>query len=64
MTTFERVGFIGLGGMGRGLVKNLVAKGVAVTVYDPNPAAIAVAKSFGATAAVNLQERTGSISRR
>ena len=30
MTTFERVGFIGLGGMGRGLVKNLVAKGVAL----------------------------------
>src|ERR1051325_3767221 len=56
MTTFERVGFIGLGGMGRGLVKNLVAKGVAVTVYDLNPAAIAVATSFGATAAVNLQE--------
>ena len=39
MTTFERVGFIGLGGMGRGLVKNLVAKGVAVTAYDLNPAA-------------------------
>ena len=56
MTTFERVGFIGLGGMGRGLVKNLVAKGVAVTVYDLNPAAIAVATSFGATAAGNLQE--------
>ena len=51
MTTFERVGFIGLGGMGRGLVKNLVAKGVAVTAYDLNPGAIAVAKSFGATAA-------------
>ncbi len=39
MTTLERVGFIGLGGMGRGLVKNLVAKGVAVTAYDLNPAA-------------------------
>jgi 2-hydroxy-3-oxopropionate reductase len=48
MTTFERVGFIGLGGMGRGLVKNLVAKGVAVTAYDLNPAAVAAAKSFGA----------------
>jgi 3-hydroxyisobutyrate dehydrogenase-like beta-hydroxyacid dehydrogenase len=42
MTTFERVGFIGLGGMGRGLVKNLVAKGVAVTAYDLNPAAVGV----------------------
>jgi 3-hydroxyisobutyrate dehydrogenase-like beta-hydroxyacid dehydrogenase len=43
MTTFERVGFIGLGGMGRGLVKNLVAKGVSVAVYDLDPAAVAVA---------------------
>ena len=56
MTTFERVGFIGLGGMGRGLVKNLAAKGVAVTAYDLNPDAVAVAKSFGATAARNVQE--------
>src|SRR6476659_9634602 len=56
MTTFERVGFIGLGGMGRGLVKNLVAKGVAVTAYDLNPAAVAAAKSFGATVASGVQE--------
>ena len=46
MTTLERVGFIGLGGMGRGLVKNLVAKGVAVSAYDLNPAAVAVARSL------------------
>lgn len=50
MTTFERVGFIGLGGMGRGLVKNLVAKGVAVTACDRNPEAVAAATSSGATA--------------
>jgi 3-hydroxyisobutyrate dehydrogenase-like beta-hydroxyacid dehydrogenase len=56
MTTLEHVGFIGLGGMGRGLVKNLVAKGVAVTAYDLNPAAVAVAKSLGATAAKSVQE--------
>jgi 3-hydroxyisobutyrate dehydrogenase-like beta-hydroxyacid dehydrogenase len=55
MTTLECVGFIGLGGMGRGLVKNLVAKGVPVSAYDLNPAAIAVAESFGATAA-SVQE--------
>ena len=54
--TFEHVGFIGLGGMGRGLVKNLVAKGVAVTAYDLNPAAVSVAQSFGATAANGVQE--------
>jgi len=53
MTTLERVGFIGLGGMGRGLVKNLVAKGVAVTAYDLNPAAVAVAKSQGALSAIS-----------
>ena len=46
MTTFERVGFIGLGGMGRGLVKNLVAKGAEVTAYDLNPAAMAVANWY------------------
>lgn len=56
MTTFERVGFIGLGGMGRGLVRNLVAKGVAVTAYDLDPAAVALVTSFGATAARNVQE--------
>src|SRR4029079_1458642 len=56
MTTFEPVGFIGLGGMGRGVVKTLVAKGVAVTAYDLDPAAVAVAKSFGATAAKNVPE--------
>ena len=56
MTIFERVGFIGLGGMGRGLVKNLVAKGVSVTAYDLNAAAVEIAKSFGATAASNLAQ--------
>src|SRR6185436_1621477 len=56
MTTFERIGFIGLGGMGRGLVKNLVAKGVAVTAYDLNPEAVAIAKSQGATAAESLRD--------
>jgi len=56
MTTLERVGFIGLGGMGRGLVKNLVAKGVAVTAYDLNPAAVAVARSHGATEAGGLRD--------
>ena len=54
MTTMERVGFVGLGGMGRGLVKNLVAKGVAVTAFDLDPAALAAAKSQGATAASGL----------
>lgn len=52
----ERVGFIGLGGMGRGLVRNLVAKGVAVTAYDLDPAALAMAQAHGATAAASLRD--------
>lgn len=48
------LGFIGLGGMGRGLVKNLVGKGVAVLAYDSNPAAIAMVEDFGALPARNL----------
>src|SRR5688572_9644767 len=56
MTTLERVGFIGLGGMGRGLVKNLVAKGVAVAAFDINPEAVAIAESQGATAAASLRD--------
>jgi 2-hydroxy-3-oxopropionate reductase len=42
--------------MGRGLVKNLVAKGVAVTAYDLDPAALAVVKAHGATAAGGLSD--------
>ena len=56
MASDERVGFIGLGGMGRGLVKNLLAKGVAVTVYDVNPSATSIAVSQGATAAASLKD--------
>jgi 3-hydroxyisobutyrate dehydrogenase len=33
----KRIGFIGLGIMGRGMVKNLVAKGHAVTVWNRSP---------------------------
>jgi 2-hydroxy-3-oxopropionate reductase len=50
----EPIGFIGLGGMGRGLVKNLVAKGVSVTAYDINPDARALARVQGAAIAESL----------
>ena len=56
MDKFERVGFIGLGGMGRGLVKNLVAKGVAVIAFDTNPLALDSARSYGATLAGSAGE--------
>jgi 3-hydroxyisobutyrate dehydrogenase-like beta-hydroxyacid dehydrogenase len=52
----EPIGFIGLGGMGRGLVKNLVAKGVTVTASDINPEAQAIAQGFGATIANSLRD--------
>lgn len=50
----QPVGFIGLGGMGRGLVKNLTGKGVSVIAYDSNPAAIAAVEPFGALPARSL----------
>ena len=31
---YETVGFVGLGGMGRGLVKNLLVNGFTVTAFD------------------------------
>ena len=33
----QRIGLIGLGSMGRGMGRNLIAKGFALTVYDVNP---------------------------
>ena len=36
----RKVGFIGLGNMGKGMCKNLIAKGNDVSVYDLNPQAM------------------------
>ncbi len=35
----KRIGFIGLGNMGRVMCNNLIKKGYPLTVYDKNPAA-------------------------
>lgn len=43
-----RIGFVGLGGMGRGLVKNLCAKGFTVTVFDLDSDKVADAVRNGA----------------
>ncbi len=51
-----RVGFIGLGGMGRGVVKNMLKNGVVVHVHDIDPAAIAQAVGLGATAGSDVLE--------
>lgn len=50
------IGFIGLGGMGRGLVKNLLLKGADVTVFDLDPARMEVAREQGAKVAQSALE--------
>jgi 3-hydroxyisobutyrate dehydrogenase-like beta-hydroxyacid dehydrogenase len=47
----ERIGFIGVGRMGSGMVARLLAAGHAVTIHDPDPAAVAAATARGAVAA-------------
>ncbi len=60
MAAFEgRVGFVGLGGMGRGLVKNMLKHGVAVSVLDLDAAAVARAVAQGAEAADSLLDLAG-----
>lgn len=43
-----RIGLIGLGGMGRGLAKNMAAKGVDITVSDLDQARVDLAVGLGA----------------
>lgn len=45
-----RIAFVGLGGMGRGLVKNMAAKGLAVTAHDIRSEAVEEAVRRGAVA--------------
>ena len=52
----QKVGFVGLGGMGRGLVKNLLKAGVAVSVYDIDEAATEIAVAQGATLASDAND--------
>lgn len=52
--TKESIGFIGLGGMGRGLVKNLVKNGFEVAVFDIDPGAMERAVALGATGAQDV----------
>lgn len=51
MTDSRKIGFIGLGGMGAGVVKNLVQKGYSVRVYDLDESKIETAVEHGAKAA-------------
>lgn len=53
-----KVGFIGLGIMGKPMCMNLLKAGINLTVYDINPKAVEVLKEAGAktaSSAKNLQ---------
>ena len=52
----EKVGFIGLGRMGRPMASNLRRKGFVLTVTDINPRPVADLVALGATAAADLEE--------
>jgi 3-hydroxyisobutyrate dehydrogenase-like beta-hydroxyacid dehydrogenase len=52
----ERIGFLGVGRMGSGMVGRLLAAGHPVTVHDPDAAAVARLVARGATAAGTLAE--------
>jgi len=49
----ERIGFIGLGTMGEGMARNLLAKGHALTVWNRSPERMAVVVAAGAAAAAD-----------
>ena len=46
--SFHQIGFVGLGGMGRGVVRNLLRKGMDVIVHDREPASFAGVSELGA----------------
>ena len=50
----ERIGFVGMGTMGGGMARNLLAKGHAVTVWNRSPERLAPLLTAGATAAAGL----------
>jgi 4-hydroxybutyrate dehydrogenase/sulfolactaldehyde 3-reductase len=51
----DRIGFIGLGNMGRPMASNLQRKGFTLVVFDINPAAVAELRQLGATAAADTR---------
>ena len=54
----ERIGFIGLGAMGKGMASNMQNKGFQLTVFDLDPAPVSVLVQLGATAAASVAELT------
>ena len=56
-----KIGFVGLGIMGRPMAKNLVKAGHEVTVFDFNEEAVKDLVSCGAKAAVSGKELAGDV---
>ena len=56
-----KVGFVGLGGMGRGLVKNMLKHGVSVRVFDIDPDAVAAVVAMGAVSVDSVEEMAGDV---
>lgn len=57
----KKIGFVGLGAMGRGLAGNLVRKGFDVTVWDLAPAAVDALVETGAKRANSVAELAGEV---
>ena len=55
----DRIGFIGLGNMGRPMASNLYRKGNRLVVYDVNPAPVRVLAELGADVASSVAEVAG-----
>jgi len=54
----ERIGFIGLGAMGKGMARNLQNKRFQLNVFDISPAPVGVLVQLGATEATSIAELT------
>lgn len=54
----DRIGFIGLGRMGRPMASNLVRKGFSLTVYDVSPEGVKALTDLGGKAASSVAEVT------
>ena len=57
----DKIGFIGLGRMGRPMAINLVNKGFAVTVYDIHPPGVDAAVAAGATRAATVKQAVAGV---
>ena len=61
MASNKKIGFVGLGAMGRGLVGNLLRKGFDVTVWDISPAAVEAMVANGAKRAESIASLARSV---